>query len=182
MEMTGDANGPCGMYTYAVAPTLKMRRPPPNLLPAPMPPMPSRTGVPPANGSGVCSRDPPKCSQAFSYGNQCQGASSLQAMLTSFCAFPGVNSTCPCWCSNSTQHYPLPPHSSPASSPPPIIPVTPWQSVSCPTEFKSKACRSQTGSNATLSQMCAKNVTFRSACLCSCQVITILLVVLLLFF
>ena len=165
VEMTGDQYGPCGMYTYAVAPSLTFRRPPPNLLPAP----PPKLYTPPAPpqvpaGSGKCLQDPPECYAAYLYG--AQYGMGQQAFIASTCKLSNVSKVCPCWCLNIQPPSPPSPHVlSPA--PPPKS----WQSTACPSD-RAKMCTAP-ANNATILAMCAKNTTFRAGCPCICQVMSI---------
>ena len=177
VEMTGDTNGPCGMYTSVVTPSLNFRRVPPTLLPTPSPspsPLPTLPWPPPQPPPGAlqCLQDPHLCYQAFLYGATCT-ASPRQAFLNSFCLFPSISRMCPCWC--STTMPPSPPSSWPPPRPPkppsprpPAPPPLPWQASACSGDNR-KVCSKQQ-SHATILHECAKNATFRSSCSCTCQV------------
>ena len=173
VQMTGDQNGPCGMYTYAVAPSFSFRRAPPSILPAPPSTPPPSTSPPPSPlpGSSQCPQDPPKCFKAFLFGGRL--GASREEFIADICSLSNISRICPCWCAAieppSPPSPPRPPLPHPPIPPtPPLPPTISWQSQTCPRD-EAKTCNSLVN-NVSILQECGKNTSFRSACPCSCQV------------
>ena len=173
VEMTGDQNGPCGMYTYDVAPSFNFYRPPLSILPAvsappPAPPPASSPPPSPLPGSGQCHQDPQDCYLAFLFGGRL--GASREEFIASICHLSNISRICPCWCAvNQPPSPPSPP--MPLAPHPPIPPAPPslnWQSLACPSD-DAKTCGSL-AINASILQECGRNTSFRSDCSCTCEV------------